>query len=552
MRRACIACCDHCALDELSGRSGQEFVAGAREVALGAVASSCAVERSAVQVALDKDLGALTMPTRNQPCPCGSGLRYKQCHGAVRDAASHEQPVLPTIDDLREFETAGEAVDHARRLLAAAPNTMEAALVRGLAAKISGFPQALAKDLAAGGQSVGLLPIGPEGFEVLLVNGPSCRLEFADKPIAAIGAPFVLQEALINFFASSTMPHASIVAATVFVIAGALRGRAMPMLHETSLLTWMISDSGARSVQADVGDLLALHEVGHIYADKHGTGFTAFSMHSENESGVCEVQPFIGANSHWSMGIDPITRRQRLLLSPEDAHELHEYAPDVFALLARTVLDHQGPVGDLLQVTPVRLAIWSWVMLLTETIEDMNSGGPFMKATREAIRHSEAGSIRRSHPRSGTRADVLMFHMRQLLEQHAGPENENLVRQLEGVHASMWTEAPLKHLHLALHMAADEREDHWPEETAEFDRIFGPGMYHHLTPGIKYLCIKVLKPLAAIMVMVNQREVAPKDAQVLCVFAMLTIATELAKAPDALSQQVARFASHVERMPKFK
>lgn len=116
------------------------------------------------------------MLARNQPCPYGSGLRYKQCHGTIRGAVGEARPVLPTIDDLCEFETAQQAGDYARRLLAAAPNSLESALSRNLAARLMAFPQALAKDLAAGGESVDLLPIGPEAVEVVLVAFMSARV----------------------------------------------------------------------------------------------------------------------------------------------------------------------------------------------------------------------------------------------------------------------------------------------------------------------------------------------------------------------------------------
>ncbi len=31
---------------------------------------------------LDGDAGAEPKPGRNEPCPCGSGMKYKRCHGA--------------------------------------------------------------------------------------------------------------------------------------------------------------------------------------------------------------------------------------------------------------------------------------------------------------------------------------------------------------------------------------------------------------------------------------------------------------------------------------
>jgi hypothetical protein len=42
---------------------------------------------------------------RNQPCPCGSGKRYKECHGAIRAAAPAAAPAF-ALDELQVVEQA--------------------------------------------------------------------------------------------------------------------------------------------------------------------------------------------------------------------------------------------------------------------------------------------------------------------------------------------------------------------------------------------------------------------------------------------------------------
>lgn len=32
----------------------------------------------------------MTVPGRNEPCPCGSGRKYKQCHGAANTVSGDE------------------------------------------------------------------------------------------------------------------------------------------------------------------------------------------------------------------------------------------------------------------------------------------------------------------------------------------------------------------------------------------------------------------------------------------------------------------------------
>ncbi|HZI83924.1 MAG TPA: tetratricopeptide repeat protein, partial [Casimicrobiaceae bacterium] len=56
------------------------------------------------------------LPARNAPCPCGSGRRYKECHGAVRIGAS--QWVERALRELRarDFAAAEASLQEAERL----------------------------------------------------------------------------------------------------------------------------------------------------------------------------------------------------------------------------------------------------------------------------------------------------------------------------------------------------------------------------------------------------------------------------------------------------
>ncbi|MEO8304044.1 MAG: SEC-C metal-binding domain-containing protein [Betaproteobacteria bacterium] len=55
----------------------------------------------------------MSAPGRNSPCPCGSGKRYKECHGAVAGQAS---PIAPVDDTTRRMLDEALAAQRAGRL----------------------------------------------------------------------------------------------------------------------------------------------------------------------------------------------------------------------------------------------------------------------------------------------------------------------------------------------------------------------------------------------------------------------------------------------------
>ena len=60
----------------------------------------------------------MSLPSRNQPCPCGSGRRYKDCHGKLAGAAA-DDPKLQQPDEVRRLMVEALAHQQARRLDAA-------------------------------------------------------------------------------------------------------------------------------------------------------------------------------------------------------------------------------------------------------------------------------------------------------------------------------------------------------------------------------------------------------------------------------------------------
>jgi tetratricopeptide (TPR) repeat protein len=80
---------------------------------------------------------AITAVARNAPCPCGSGQRYKECHGAIAAPQSAGARGLPEMRQALELQRDGQIVEAAeiyRRVLAANPANYDATHMLGLLA----------------------------------------------------------------------------------------------------------------------------------------------------------------------------------------------------------------------------------------------------------------------------------------------------------------------------------------------------------------------------------------------------------------------------------
>ena len=74
-------------------------------------------------------------PGRNSPCPCGSGKRYKDCHGALADAQpSRDRDDPPALREMRIWFDMGDiasAEASARMVLRTQPDHPEALRILG-------------------------------------------------------------------------------------------------------------------------------------------------------------------------------------------------------------------------------------------------------------------------------------------------------------------------------------------------------------------------------------------------------------------------------------
>jgi hypothetical protein len=71
---------------------------------------------------------------RNEPCPCGSGRRYKDCHGAVGTRSEAAQSAPPQLRDAVSKQRAGDfsgALAIARAIVETDPERVDARHVAG-------------------------------------------------------------------------------------------------------------------------------------------------------------------------------------------------------------------------------------------------------------------------------------------------------------------------------------------------------------------------------------------------------------------------------------
>jgi hypothetical protein len=71
--------------------------------------------------------------SRNAPCPCGSGRRFKECHGAPPATAA--PPVLSLLTSALEAQKAGrlsEALEHYQSVVASQPDNFDARHMMGV------------------------------------------------------------------------------------------------------------------------------------------------------------------------------------------------------------------------------------------------------------------------------------------------------------------------------------------------------------------------------------------------------------------------------------
>lgn len=425
---------------------------------------------------------------------------------------------LASIDELRWTGSVKAAVSLAQQRLEEGKHEAGAAFQRQVASRLSGFPGALEKDIGAGGTCVGIVAAKANWPSVVLADGRgySCCIPFHDGHLAVVDFGFLVDAALFVFFATRPRDYAQHVAAAIFALSVLRKGRAIPFNVDLVELAFRLDGTGMRSIVCNLADMIALHEVGHVYVAANGNGFLAmdvvadadaFKRLVEAHAQGLQLENFVVnpgiPTSCWEVLRNPKTGYGRLVLPGHDSREIVEYAPDVFAALARSVLDAQGPPhAGTLQVWRARYPMWTLTALLLEAIEDEAKGGAWTRGMREMARSSSGKPLRTTHPRAVTRNDVLLFHLRELLHER-GVEGRTEAdgaywRTFKQQHSAIWSEQLMMHHEL---LVQDIRL-HEPPGDAErwitaFDILAGKARcrFDELGPKARFLASRVLGEL---------------------------------------------------------
>lgn len=142
--------------------------------------------------------------SRNAPCPCGSGRRYKECHGQVADAASGPKGLTSSLvarmHEALAAQRAGrfdEAIAGYDEVIVGAPGTYDAWHMRGVAHFQSHRFDAAEADIL---QALALRPDIPMGRNNLALVEGGRRMARAEEAVsrAALGRfrPLVVDPAV--------------------------------------------------------------------------------------------------------------------------------------------------------------------------------------------------------------------------------------------------------------------------------------------------------------------------------------------------------------------
>lgn len=364
---------------------------------------------------------------------------------------------LATIDELSSAGGSELADALATRRLVDAVPSPGTPLLRALAHRLSGFPSDLAGHFGRGGASVGLngridAPASSP-LRLVLCDGASTRLRFHDGELIAVDPNFIIGAALVAFFATRPAPYAPAVAASLLALRVPFRNHELPFQNELVALATLLDGKIMRTILTEVCDLVALHEIGHVYVDRHGAGFVRMEVvspsdakmclaHAEQTGHVLQVfEPGARLTSRWDVLRDQKSGRATLILPGTDRHEIDEYAPDVFALLARSVLDCRGPLRpDWLPILTLRFLVWSLTMLVQEATELEAEGGRSWRDTRRILRRQAGARQRPTHPAASTRSDVVLFHIGELIGELDSDRLVELWGSLAGTHDKVWSD----------------------------------------------------------------------------------------------------------------
>lgn len=243
---------------------------------------------------------------RNDPCPCGSGKKYKHCHLPIEEAARAEQMLLRrAVDTLLP-----KVVDAAREIPAVVP----AALQRYWNGKYSAEQLAELDDLEDRGADRFLTWLA---FDYRLDDGRTLIERLSDDP-----STLELTEA-----EQKLLPHWPGVTLSAYVVKTLRKGQDIQAADLLAERTYTIADSAA-SRRLEVGDVV----VGHLLpaGDTYIIGGAAAHLTPDTAD---KLREFAGLHleamrrEHEAAGWDDLLRAQSEILN-HFVMELPVEAPD--------------------------------------------------------------------------------------------------------------------------------------------------------------------------------------------------------------------------------
>lgn len=426
-----------------------------------------------------------------------------------------------TLDELQAAKTAQDIQRLFVSRIHHAEPTGETAIQKSIANRVLAFPGDLEKQLHNGGSVVGIAPFSGNTWSVALVNahGRPRRIRFADGSIVGLDYDYAVKAFLFCYFAVSNRPHSPTVAASILSLVTATPAGPLPFQNDLWAYAWHTDQDLARSVFADIVDFIVLHEAGHVYLDRHDSGFLQMVVVDPAlaAGGVqtvfgpdCVVTEFsVGTQrrSLWQQVVLP-GQDPRLILPATDASEQDEYAPDIFALLTRYVLDSQGKPDPRLvhRVTPARMLLWNLLFVYETVVAESMSAGIANQDMLE-IRRRNAGR-QHTHPHTHSRVSVLHFHIADLARRLGMSSADTMMEQCGTIYDLLWSDRFWTAVYLAANAhgkpSDDPKNEEWVRAFDTMDARLGSA-HKALRPSVKCLVIKSYGELCGLATAVARR-----------------------------------------------
>lgn len=416
---------------------------------------------------------------------------------------------------MQAFQSAGDAQRVFLSRLHDAPPTHKLAIQKSIANRVLAFPADLERDLENGGSAVGIEPLSGKSWSVVLAHsdGRPRRLSFSDGSIVALDYDYVVKAFLFCYFAVTSKQHGPVVATSLLGLVSGIPNGPIPFQDELWAYAWRSDQNLAHSVFSDIVDFVVLHEAGHIYLDDKGSDFLQMVVVDPAraadgaqavfgpESVVTEFSVGTESRTLWQQVTRP-GHKPQLILPGTDASERREYGPDIFALLARYILDSQGPPDSrlVLQVTPARMLFWN-LLFVFEAIVEESMGVGIANQNMLEIRRREARR-ERTHPHAHSRVSVLHFHIADLLRRLAGADADATMSVCNGIYDNLWSDRFWTGVALVANacerQADNAKTEQWGPVFDSMDARLGSA-HTDLRPNLKCLVVKTYSEFCGLM-----------------------------------------------------